>query len=175
MTDSHPAPRTTISDVASRLLSLEKSITAATTGAAQAEKAPSTGLVGSSPQAKGRLSPTILLHKGFRQLRFGELLRSGRVEGPDSQVGNYKEGEDEEGTSSHRPREPDLVNQPADHNGENDAAQAGTRGKDAKCRATLLVKPSVNAAHGYPRAQHESKDMEKGASKDELARSVLVV
>ncbi|KAK8147642.1 hypothetical protein G3M48_001255 [Beauveria asiatica] len=72
--------KTTISDVASRLLSLEKSITAATTGAAQAEKTPSTGPVGSSPQAKGRLSPMILLHSRNSSQYFDELLTTRVIE-----------------------------------------------------------------------------------------------
>ncbi|KAH8719649.1 C6 transcription factor asaR [Beauveria bassiana] len=73
--------KTTISDVASRLSSLERSITAATTGGAvQAEKTPSSGLVGSSPQAKGRVSPTILLHSQNSSQYFDELLTTRVIE-----------------------------------------------------------------------------------------------
>ncbi|KAM3543097.1 hypothetical protein ARSEF1564_003996, partial [Beauveria bassiana] len=73
--------KTTISDVASRLSSLERSITAATTGGAvQAEKTPSPGLVGSSPQAKGRVSPTILLHSQNSSQYFDELLTTRVIE-----------------------------------------------------------------------------------------------
>ncbi|KAM3486289.1 hypothetical protein MY3957_009789 [Beauveria namnaoensis] len=60
---------------------LERSITAATTGGAvQAEKTPSSGLVGSSPQAKGRVSPTILLHSQNSSQYFDELLTTRVIE-----------------------------------------------------------------------------------------------
>lgn len=78
------------------------------------------------------------------QLGAGDLLRVGRVDRSDCEVGDDEESEDHKGTDSHGPAESNLLDETGDHDGEDDTTDTRAGCKDAKGSSSIAVKPSVN-------------------------------
>lgn len=139
------------------------------------------------------------LLEGLLELRGGKVgLRSDagapahRGNGDEEQRGNQK------GAGAHGPAVADPVNHVRHHDGEHDAAQAGTGGEQAKGEAAAAVEPAAHAGDGREEdggdangaahalrqkelvvlcgdgGHHETKDVQEGAGHEQPLGPVLV-
>ena len=122
-----------------------------------------------------------------------------RLPRPQREVRNHQQRQDQEGTRPHRPPVADLVDQPAEHDGEHHASHARARRYDAEGQAAARREPPGQGANGrqenYGHADgaadalaeqelvilrrkgghHQPKDMHEGAAEHEQAEAVAVV
>jgi hypothetical protein len=114
------------------------------------------------------------------------------------QIGNSQNEQDKKGADSHCPRETDLGNQIADHDGEDNTAQTGSRGCDAECKRTTLCEPGADRVDrgvedcacadgaadslgedklvvlGREGGHHQAEDVEEGAKEQDPAGAIAV-
>lgn len=129
----------------------------------------------------------------------GDLLRTWGVVRADRQVGNDEQPQNHEGAGAHGPGISDLLDEPRDHDREDDAADGGAGREKAESGAALDVEPAVDRVHrgledggdtngradslgeedlvvlGCEGGHHEAEHVENCAAENEPSRAVVVV